>query len=196
MRLIVATKNQSKVKEVKKILSGLSFKVLCLLDLPNKFKIIEDGKTFFENAVKKSLPVSEIYKDDYVVGEDSGLVVKHLKGEPGIYSARYSGQNATDLKNNQKLLEALEGIPKEKRKARFVCCLSLATGGKEKARFKGELEGFIGEKLEGENGFGYDPLFYIPFLRKTAAQLTVVQKNRVSHRAKAFQKLKGFLLEN
>lgn len=196
MRIIIATKNKSKVEEIKKILLGISFEILSLSDLSEKFTIVEDGKTFWENAQKKSLPISKVYKNDYVIGEDSGLEVDYLGGEPGIYSARYSGTDATDLKNNLKLLKLLEGISWEKRKARFICCLSLAIDGKEKARFKGELEGFINNKLEGTNGFGYDPLFYLSELNKTTAQLSADQKNQISHRAKAFFQLKSFLMES
>ncbi len=196
MRLIIATRNQSKVREIKGILSGIPCEIISLIDLPDKFTIVEDGETFFENAAKKSIPVSSMYKKDYVVGEDSGLVVDYLDGEPGVYSARYSGPDATDLENNHKLLTRLKDIPQEKRKARFICCLSLALAGIEKAKFKGTLEGIINNRLQGKNGFGYDPLFCIPRLQKTTAQLTTVQKNKISHRAKAFFQLKKFLMKN
>lgn len=195
MRLIIATNNKSKVKEIKQILKKTPFKIVSLADLPKKFVIRETGRTFCQNAKKKSIPVSISYKDDYVVGEDSGLSVDWLQGGPGVYSARYSRPDATDLKNNQKLLKVLSGLPKVKRKAKFNCFLSLAIGGKELACFKGELRGQIATQPKGKNGFGYDPIFYIPGLKKTAAQLTAGEKNKVSHRAKAFLKLKKFLLK-
>lgn len=196
MRLIVATKNQYKMKEIKNILSDISLDIISLLDLEEEFKIVEDGKTFYTNAKKKALPVSNKYRNDYVVGEDSGLCVQCLQGAPGIYSKRYSGSNATDLKNNLKLLDQLKKVPQKKRQAKFICSLALAKGGEEVAQFQGELEGLIHDKLEGENGFGYDPLFFLPELNKTTAQLTPRKKNEISHRHKAFIKLKKFLAEN
>lgn len=196
MRLIVATKNRDKMKEIKNILSDVSLQIVSLLDLGEKFEIVEDGKTFYANAKKKSLPVSKKYKNDYVVGEDSGLCVQHLKGAPGIYSKRYSGNGATDLKNNLKLLEQLKKVPSKNRVAKFVCSLVLSKGGKEIARFQGELKGLVHNKLEGKNGFGYDSLFFLPEYNKTTAQLTPKQKNEISHRYRAFIKLKKFLVEN
>lgn len=196
MRLIIATKNRSKVKEIKEILSGVPYKICSLQDLPENFEIVEDGKTFDENALKKSLAVSRVYRDDYVVGEDSGLSVEYLAGEPGVYSRRYSGKDATDLKNNHKLLKALEEVPPLKRKAEFVCFLSLAFAGREEARFEGRVKGLISECLLGQEGFGYDPIFYLPKQKKTMAQLSLSEKNRISHRAKAFFQLRRFLMEN
>lgn len=196
MRLIVATKNQDKMKEIKNILSDISLEIVSLLDLEEKFTLVEDGETFSANAKKKALPVSKRYKDDYVVGEDSGLSVCYLEGAPGIYSKRYSGKDATDLKNNLKLLNQLKGVPLKKRQAKFICSLVLARGGAEIARFQGELKGLIHNKLEGENGFGYDPLFFLPAANKTTAQLTPQQKNEISHRYRAFIKLKKFFAEN
>ncbi len=196
MRLIIATKNSSKMKEIRDILSDLRVEILSLLDLPEKFLIVEDGETFFENAMKKSISVSNVYRNDYVVGEDSGIEVEHLKGKPGVHSKRYSGKDATDLKNNYKLLKKLNNLPIDKRKARFVCCLSLAKGGKEILRLRGDLRGRIYNRLVGREGFGYDPLFYLPQLKKTTAQLAPGQKNKISHRTKAFLKLKEFLLKN
>ncbi len=193
MRLIIATKNKSKLKEIKAILAGFPFEIVSLRDLPKKFTLREDGKSFFENAAKKSLPVSKAYKNDYVVGEDSGLSVEHLGGEPGLRSRRYSKEDATDFKNNRKLLKLLQNLPQAKRKAEFVCCLSLAVSGKEIANFKGQVKGLINNQLQGKEGFGYDPLFYLPNLKKTMAQLSLDRKNKISHRAKAFYQLKKFL---
>lgn len=193
MRLIVATKNKSKMKEIRNILSGISFEIVSLDDLSEEFKIDENGKTFYENAKKKALTVSQIYRDDYVVGEDSGLCVQYLQGAPGIYSKRYSGRDATDLKNNLKLLNQLKGISPENRIAKFICSLVLAKKGKEIAQFQCELKGLIHNKLEGANGFGYDPLFFLPKFNKTTAQLKPKQKNEISHRFRAFAKLNKFL---
>ncbi|MCF7874811.1 MAG: RdgB/HAM1 family non-canonical purine NTP pyrophosphatase [Candidatus Omnitrophica bacterium] len=184
------------MKEIRNILSDISFEKVSLNDLSEELEINEDGKTFYENAKKKALAVSQIYRDDYVVGEDSGLEVKHLDKEPGVYSKRYSGEAATTLKNNHKLLDKLKELPMEKREAKFVSCLVLAKNNKEIARFRGELEGRIHNQMEGEGGFGYDPLFFIPEFKKTVAQLEPDQKNKISHRFKAFIKLKRFLREN
>ncbi|MCF7870753.1 MAG: XTP/dITP diphosphatase [Candidatus Omnitrophica bacterium] len=193
MRLIIATKNKSKMKEIKNILSNISFEIVSLNDLSEEFEIDEDGNTFYENAKKKALTVSQVYSDDYVVGEDSGLCVQHLQGAPGIYSKRYSGKDATDFKNNLKLLNQLKEVPSENRAAKFICSLVLAKKSKEIARFQSELKGLIHNKLEGANGFGYDPLFFLPKFNKTTAQLKSKQKNEISHRFKAFMKLKEFL---
>jgi XTP/dITP diphosphohydrolase len=193
MRLIVATKNKSKMKEIRNILSDISFEVVSLNDLSEEFEIDENGKTFYENAKKKALTVSQIYRDNYVVGEDSGLCVQYLQGAPGVYSKRYSGKDATDLKNNLKLLNQLEEVPSENRIAKFICSLVLAKKGKEIAQFQSELNGLIHNKLEGANGFGYDPLFFLPKFNKTTAQLKTEQKNKISHRFGAFAKLKKFL---
>lgn len=196
MRLIIATKNKSKLKEIKNILAGIYLDIIALSDLSKKFNITEDGKTFYANAKKKAVPVSAKYPDDYVVGEDSGLAVDYLEGAPGIYSKRYSGKNATDSKNNQKLLNQLKGLDGKKRTAKFICCLVLAKNGEEITSFFGELTGKIHNKLAGENGFGYDPLFFLPEFNKTTAQLEPEQKNKISHRYKAFVKLKKFLKQS
>jgi XTP/dITP diphosphohydrolase len=196
MRLIIATKNKSKMKEIKNILSDISFEIVSLDNLSEKFEIDEDGKTFYENAKKKALLVSAKYPNDYVVGEDSGLSVDCLEGAPGIYSKRYSGEDATDSKNNQKLLNQLKGLEGKDRTAKFICYLVLARNGEEVTSFFGELTGKIHNKLEGENGFGYDPLFFLPEFNRTTAQLQPDQKNKISHRYKAFMKLKEFFREN
>ncbi|MCF7895336.1 MAG: RdgB/HAM1 family non-canonical purine NTP pyrophosphatase [Candidatus Omnitrophica bacterium] len=196
MRLIIATKNESKTEEIKNILSDVSFEIVSLDDLSDEFEIDEDGNTFYENAKKKALTVSQVHSNDYVVGEDSGLCVQHLQEAPGIYSKRYSGKDSTDSKNNLKLLNQLKEVSSENRIAKFICWLVLAKEGKEIAQFQGELKGLIHNKLEGANGFGYDPLFFLPEFNKTTAQLEPKQKNKISHRYRAFIKLKKFLTEN
>lgn len=196
MRLIVATQNNSKLKEIQHILSGVRMKIVSLNDLDRKFNIKENGKTFFENAVKKTLPVSKIYKDDLVVGEDSGLAVKYLNGAPGVYSKRYSGGNWTYLKNNLKILKELDGLKRSDRKAYFICCLVLMKNGRLIRKIEGRVNGFISKEIKGENGFGYDPIFYLPKYKKTIAQLSSAVKNKISHRAMAFRKLKTRLFLN
>ncbi|MBD3264404.1 MAG: XTP/dITP diphosphatase [Candidatus Omnitrophica bacterium] len=193
MRLIIATKNKNKVKEIRQILKGLNLRIVSLYDLDRKFRIVENGRTFKDNAVKKALVVSKVYKNDLVMGEDSGLVVECLGGEPGVYSKRYAGRNANDYKNNLKVLKKLEGLSKNKRRAYFFCFLALSLGGKIEEIFEGRMDGLIHCEICGDNGFGYDPIFYLPSYKKTVAQLHLSLKNRISHRSKAFRKLKKFL---
>jgi len=195
MRLIVATKNKDKFNEIKGILRGLGVAIVSLNELAKKFHIVENGRTFQENAFKKALPVSRHYKDNYVLGEDSGLEVNYLKGAPGIYAKRYSGPNATYKSNNKKLLKNLRGVPAKKRRAVFCCCLVLVCNGKLIKVFEGKLQGRISIEARGENGFGYDPVFYLTHYKKTVAQLPLSIKNEISHRAKAFRKLKTFFFE-
>jgi len=193
MRLIIATQNQGKLREIKKILEGLSISIISLAQLNRKFRIKEDGETFLENALKKTLPVSRAYPNDYVVGEDSGLEVEYLNLRPGIFSKRYSGKGATDSKNNRKILQELEGVKGKKRAANFRCCLVLVKNSQLIRVFEGKLKGIINEEIKGENGFGYDPIFFLPRRKKTTAQLSLDEKNQISHRAKAFRKLKRYL---
>jgi len=194
MRLIIATENEGKLREIKHLLRGVKISIVSLAKLDKKFHIKENGKTFFENAVKKTKPVSNFYKDDLVAGEDSGLEVNFLKGQPGVYSKRYSGKNWTYEKNNLKILKELEGVPAKKRKASFHCCLVLFKAGKLIKKIDGRLNGYISKDSRGVNGFGYDPIFYIPIYNKTIAQLPLNVKNRISHRGIAFLKLKKCLL--
>ncbi len=193
MRLIIATENEGKLKEIKHLLKGVKLSIVSLCELDKKFHIKENGKTFLENAVKKTRPVSLAYKNDLVAGEDSGLEVSYLKGAPGVYSKRYSGKNWTYEKNNLKILKELEGVSAKKRKASFHCCLVLFRAGKLVKKIDGRLNGYISQEAKGVNGFGYDPIFYIPIYKKTIAQLPLSVKNRLSHRAIAFRKLKAYI---
>jgi XTP/dITP diphosphohydrolase len=191
-RIIIATSNSGKLKEIRHILKGVKLPIICLADLPQKFHIKENGKTFFANAVKKTLPVSKAYPDDLVCGEDSGLSVDFLGGKPGVYSRRYSGKNATDPKNNKKLLKELLGAGN--RKCSYHCSLVLMKSGKLLKNFEGRLSGKIHSREQGTNGFGYDPVFYLSKYKKTVAQLPLSIKNKFSHRAWAFKKLSEYLL--
>lgn len=193
MRLIIATENEGKLREIKHLLRGVKIPIISLKLLDNKFHIKENGKTFFENAVKKTLPVSKIYKDDLVAGEDSGLEVDFLKGAPGVYSKRYSGKNWTYEKNNLEILKKLQGVTRKKRKANFHCCLVLFKAGKLIKRIDGRLNGYISYEPKGTHGFGYDPIFCLPKYKATVAQLPLSVKNKISHRAQAFIKLKRFI---
>lgn len=193
MRLIIATKNKGKLREIKGILHKADISLISLSELKRKFIIRENGKSFLENALKKAMAVSKVYKNNYVVGEDSGLKVDYLGGAPGIFSKRYSGGGSTYLKNNVKILKELENIPEKERKAHFFCCLVLVRDSQLIKTFEGKLTGFISEKIRGEGGFGYDPILYLPQYKKTVAELSWQDKNKISHRAKAFRKLKGYL---
>jgi XTP/dITP diphosphohydrolase len=193
MRLIIATRNKSKLKEIRHLLRGADIRILSLADLKRRVRIVENGKTFAENAAKKAVAVSRVYRNDYVLGEDSGLAVTFLGGLPGVYSKRYASANGDQDKNNQKILRALKGVPRSKRQASFCCHLALARGGRLIREFAGRLWGTISRRPAGEGGFGYDPVFYLPPLGKTVAQLPLEEKNKISHRAKAFKKLKKYL---
>ena len=199
-KLILASNNAKKVKEIKEILEGLPIEVKSLKDEGIDIDVVEDGKTFEENAKKKAKEIYEFLlskgkKDFIVLADDSGLEVDYLNGEPGIYSARYSGEHGNDDKNNEKLLENLEGVPKEKRGAQFVCQLSLFTDKGEYYTVKGEVRGFIIESIQGKGGFGYDPLFFYEPFNKTFGELEAEEKNKISHRGIALIKLKDTLID-
>ncbi|MFC1676383.1 XTP/dITP diphosphatase [Planctomycetota bacterium] len=195
-KILVATTNPGKIAELRALLDDC-FEWLSLADFAGIEEVEEDGATFADNARKKALGYANA-TDCVTIADDSGLVVDALKGAPGVKSARFSGEKDKDRtlldhKNMAKVLDLLEGIPKEKRTARFVCCLSVAKADKVLIETKGTLEGLICEKALGENGFGYDPIFYVPQLKKTVAQLTAQQKNAISHRGNAIRKLKPLL---
>jgi len=192
MKLIIATQNKNKVKEIKKILKGLGLKISCLCE-DKKFNVREDGKTFIDNAVKKAMAASKKYKDCFVVGEDSGLEVFSLGGEPGVYSKRYAGPSGNPIKNNNKLLRKLKKAPLGKRRARFICTIALVKNDKLIKKVRGVLSGYISQESCGSNGFGYDPVFYLSEYKKTVAELSSLEKNKISHRAKAFLLLKDYL---
>ncbi|MFH5811832.1 XTP/dITP diphosphatase [Companilactobacillus sp. FL22-1] len=186
--IIIATKNPGKAKEFKRIFNDQEFTLKTLLDLPAMPEIQETGQTFAENATIKAHAVMERFNLP-TIADDSGLQVDALYGRPGIYSARYAGDH-NDAANNAKLLSELGGVPKEKRTARFVSTLVFANPKNDHDLVvEGEIKGLIGEFPQGDDGFGYDPLFYVPELKKTLAQLTVDQKNEISHRGNAIRKL-------
>lgn len=193
-RLIVATRNGGKVREIRKVLKDLGVKVCGLNDFQGVPRIEEDGQSFCENALKKARFYAAYFKE-MVIADDSGLEVDALRGAPGIYSARYAGDGSSDRRNNRKLLEAMKGIPPSRRGATFRCCIAIVTpDGREKV-VEGACRGRIGSREAGRRGFGYDPLFYLPRLGKTMAELSLDEKNRISHRGKALRKLKRALRE-
>jgi XTP/dITP diphosphohydrolase len=199
-KILVATTNPGKIAEIR---SMLDFDVewLGLSDFPNVSEIPEDGRTFAENARKKALGYAKA-TSLWTIADDSGLVVDAIGGAPGVKSARFcephrrdrkGRRDFLDKKNIEKLLAMLKGVPPKSRTARFVCCLCLASSDKVLAETDGKLEGFITDEEIGSNGFGYDPIFFVPNLGKTVAQLTREEKNAVSHRGNAIKELKHFL---
>jgi XTP/dITP diphosphohydrolase len=187
-QIIVATKNEGKVKDFDVLLSKYGISVRSLLDYPEINDIPETGTTFEENAIIKAEAVSNLV-NEMVISDDSGLVVDALNGEPGVYSARYAGDEKDDQANIEKVLDKLHGVPFNKRSARFHCSLALAVPGKKTEVFTGTCEGMITEGIQGANGFGYDPIFYVESLKKTMAQLSKEEKNKISHRKHAMDKL-------
>jgi XTP/dITP diphosphohydrolase len=189
MELLVATRNRGKVREIRKALKGLGFRIRSLSDFQNVPEMEEDGRTFVENALKKARFYSKFF-NLLTISDDSGLVVDFLRGAPGIYSARFSGEKATDQENNKKLLNLMGDIPPSRRDARFRSAMAIVSPWGKEGVVEGECRGRIGFKEVGKRGFGYDPLFILPQLKKTVAQLTIEEKNRVSHRGKALRKLR------
>jgi XTP/dITP diphosphohydrolase len=190
MELVVATKNKKKLEEIKEILKCLDLKITSLADYPAAPRIIENGKTFRENAIKKAIKIAR-YTKKLTLGEDSGLEVNVLKGAPGVRSSRFSGTDKSDLKNNRKLLRLLADLPLKKRKARYCCSIALADKNGLVGVTQGVCSGLIGFSMKGTFGFGYDPLFIIPRYKKTFAQLGPRIKHRMSHRFRALVKAKA-----
>lgn len=186
--ILIATKNKGKIKEFSDLFAEKGVKVSSLLDFPTIDDVEETGTTFIENAKIKAETISKQF-NKIVVADDSGLCVDTIGGRPGVYSARYAGEAKNDDANLQKVLMELEGVPYEKRTARFHCVLAVAIPNEETRIFEGTCEGYITDKPEGENGFGYDPIFYIPTKKQTMAQLSSDEKNKISHRANAMKKL-------
>lgn len=192
MKILVATNNAHKIKELKDLINISNCEIYSMKDLNINLDIEENGSTFAENAsIKAKTLYNHINNPEYIViADDSGLCVDFLNGNPGIYSARFSGGNDAD--NRKKLLMKLNDVPNEKRGAHFNCTIALINNG-ELLLFEGLCNGFITEKESGENGFGYDSLFFYPELNKTFAELSSEEKNQVSHRANAVKKLKKYL---
>ena len=185
--LVIATKNQGKITEIRDLLSEFAVKLKSLDDFKPIPEVVEDGETFDENAYKKASFTAKILGMP-ALADDSGLLVEALDGAPGVLSARYAGENATDEQRIAKLLRALKG--RAHRKAAFECVLSIAVPSGPALTYEARCEGLIAEQPAGQNGFGYDPIFYYPPLNKTFAQMTLKEKSQVSHRGKALNELK------
>lgn len=192
MDLVIATRNQGKLKEIRRLLAEVQVEVVGLdafADLP---EVLEDGDTFEANARKKAQTVARL-TGRTTLADDSGLVVAALKGEPGVHSARYAGEQAGDSDNNEKLLSALHGVPLSERQAAFHCVMALCWPDGTCSTFNGEVSGLILESPRGAGGFGYDPLFLVREYGKTMAELPLEVKNRISHRGQALRKVLDFL---
>lgn len=186
--MVIATRNKNKLREFREILKDLKIEVRSLDDFGPTPEAIEDGETFDDNAYKKAIHTAKILGLP-AIADDSGLVVDALNGEPGVYSARYAGENATDEENCEKLLTALEGV--ENRRAHFQCVLSIAVPSGPALTYDGKCDGVIIDNKRGDSGFGYDPIFYFEELGKTFAELSMEEKNKVSHRGKALADVKA-----
>ena len=186
--VVLATSNQNKVKEFKGLLSEFPVEVRCLADFGSLPEVIENGQTFDDNAYKKAFHTARVLGIP-AIADDSGIVVEALGGKPGIRSARFAGENATDAENCAKLLQDLKGV--NNRKASFVCVLSIAVPAGPALTFEASCEGIILESPRGNNGFGYDPIFYYEPLKKSFAELSIEEKNQVSHRGKVLAEVKS-----
>ncbi len=191
--LVVGSRNRKKREEIMEILSGLGLELKDLTDRPDAPDVVEDGKTFAENARKKAIELA-LYLKEWVLGEDSGLVVPALNGRPGVYSARYAGKHGDDAANNARLLAELGPLPDDARAAYYVCTAALADpNGTVQAVVEGRCNGVIVRQARGTGGFGYDPLFLIPEYHQTFGELSAVVKHALSHRARALAQLRPTL---
>lgn len=191
-KVIFATSNEGKMKEVRSILEDLGMEVLSMKEAGLQVDVVEDGTTFEENAVIKATAIQKMC-GEIVLADDSGLEIDYLNKEPGIYSARYMGEDTSYAIKNQNLIDRLEGVGNEKRTARFVCAIAAAFPDGTVEVTRGTIEGRIGYEEKGSNGFGYDPIFYVPEYGCTTAELSLEQKNEASHRGKALRLMKEII---
>lgn len=198
-KIIFATGNEHKMVEIRMILNDLGVTILSQKEAGIQADIVEDGSTFEENAMIKAQGIAEIarqneeYKNAVVLADDSGLEIDYLNKEPGIYSARYMGEDTSYDIKNQNLIDRLEGVDDDKRTARFVCAIAAAMPDGSCEVVRGTMEGIIGYEIVGENGFGYDPIFYLPEYGCTSAQLSPEKKNELSHRGEGLRKIRKVL---
>ncbi len=191
-QILIATKNQGKVKEFEALLAPLGYHVSSLFDFPDSLDVEETGKTFEENAILKAEAISNQYQM-MTIADDSGLEIDYLNGEPGVFSARYAGPKKDDQENINKVLEKMMNVEKKDRGARFVCALAISVPTQQTQTVVGTCEGYIAEKQKGLSGFGYDPIFCLKGSDKTMAELSKQEKNQISHRADALRKIKDLL---
>ena len=195
-KLILATSNKDKAREIAEILSDTPFVVTTMKEEGYDPDIVEDGKTFEENALKKARAVHELAKGAYVMADDSGLCIDALDGAPGIYSARFCGEDSTYPEKFAKIFEMLKDVSEDKRTAKFVCSIAVVRPDGSEFTVRGEICGVLHEKPMGDGGFGYDPIFYVPEFGMTTAQMTKEQKNSISHRGKASRAMAEILKED
>ena len=199
--IIFATGNKNKMIEIRMILADLGCKILSQKEAGIQADVVEDGQTFEENALIKATTIADVarkmpeYKNAVVLADDSGLEIDALNKEPGIYSARYMGEDTSYDIKNQALIDRLEGVPDEKRTARFVCAIAAALPDGSTEVVRGTMEGRIGYEITGENGFGYDPIFYLPQFGCSSAELEPEKKNELSHRGEGLRKMRKVLEE-
>ena len=192
IEILFATSNAGKAKEVQAMFSDLDVDVKTLREEGIDIEIEENGQTFAENALIKAKAIAGM-TDKIVLADDSGLVVDYLNGEPGIYSARYMGEDTSYDIKNARILERMEGVPDDQRTARFVCAMAAIMPGGEVICTEGIMEGLIGYEMKGTNGFGYDPIFYLPEYGMTSSEISPEKKNEISHRGKALRKMQDEL---
>jgi len=196
LELFLATRNEGKIREIRELLKGCDTRITSLRDYPDAPEVVENGQSYRDNALKKARFFAR-WMGKLTLADDSGLEVDYLKGKPGVFSARYAGEVANDRENIRRVLRELEGISPPKRGAVFRCVMALVAPWGDEEVVEGECRGWIGLEERGEKGFGYDPIFVIPRYGKTVAELTLTEKNRLSHRGKALnklrKKLKGYI---
>jgi XTP/dITP diphosphohydrolase len=203
MRIVFATGNKDKMKEIRRILGDLDAEILSMKEAGVFEDVVEDGTTFSENAAIKASAIYKLLeekdpkaaKETVVLADDSGLEVDFLGGEPGIYSARYLGKDTPYTEKNRIIIERLKDAEGEERSARFVCAIAAALPGGKMLGTLGKMEGRIGYEIAGENGFGYDPIFFLPEYGKTSAEISADEKNAISHRGKALREMEKLLRE-
>lgn len=203
MRIVFATGNNDKLKEIREILDTLNIEIISMKEAGVFEDVEENGKTFAENSMIKATSIAQIIKDKFpkeaketiVLADDSGLEIDYLNGEPGVYSARYMGKETSYTEKNNNLIERLNGVPDSERTARFVCAISAVLPDGKKLSTVGKMEGIIGYEIAGANGFGYDPIFYLPEYKKTSAEISADEKNAISHRGKALREMAKLLKE-
>lgn len=192
-RIVFATGNENKMKEIRMILADLNMEIISMKEAGVDIEIVEDGMSFEENAEIKARSVSRVLTSDIVLADDSGLEIDYLDKAPGIYSARFAGEDTSYDIKNRIFLDRLEGVPDEERTARFVCAVAAVFPDGTAETVRETIEGRIAHEISGDNGFGYDPIFYVPEYRCTTAEMTPEQKNELSHRGKALRSMKKIL---
>ena len=194
-RIIFATGNEGKMREIRAIMADLGMEICSMKEIGANAEIVEDGSTFAENARIKAQTIHMCCPNDIVLADDSGLIIDCLGGEPGIYSARYMGEDTPYEQKNANLIARVNASGDRERKARFWCAIAAVLPDGSVLETNGAMEGVIAEKAEGEGGFGYDPILYLPEYQKTSAQLSMEEKNKISHRGKALESMKTELIK-